>query len=379
MKTPRPLRPIVWSILLITVCIAGATVGAKAGDGCEALHDTYTAVGADGGSYATWHPPSVTLPDGTVCHFGHEHGSDPSLFPGAAEARPVAFGWVDRLAGHDEPHVGFKVFVVPDDGHGLAYRIVLHQGTGHGQRALIQFHEVQFAVADARTGALLADTVALANFGPGQANCLPHSPLQTLPATSHQSTGAAGAAAAQAPPNRSVPTVDCAAETPYETWRMAYAIARPSSSLPTANGQTAENAQPVFSSSLTFEIDDPSTVFDPADPERLVYLCAVRPSRQCDDPAGTQTAWKGTRRGLVAPLLAIANGSGPERFSTDPYGAPGDGVLQFVSLAAQLDASAECCGPGVVFKERDGRYVRQSDDGPAFSTGADDGSVHWPN
>jgi hypothetical protein len=160
---------------------------------------------------------------------------------------------------------------------------------------------------------------------------------------------------------------------------MAYAIARPLDNSPTGDGQAGDTAQLALSSRLTFEVDDPATVFDPADPERLVYLCAIRASRQCDDPSGTQTAWKGTRRGLVAPLLTIANRDGPERFSTDPYGAPGDQVPQFISSAVQLDASPECCGPGVVFKERDGLYVRQSDGGPAFSTGADDGSVRWPN
>jgi hypothetical protein len=325
---------------------------------CEALHQTYTVDGADGESYATWHPPSAELPDGTVCHFGHEHGSDPSRFAGAQEARPVAFGQVDRLAGREEPHVGFKVFVVEDDGHGLAYRIVVHQGTGHGRRALIQRHEVQFAVADTRTGTLLADTAVLADFGHGQENCLPHAPLQPITGVGHQHGPA---------PNRSVPTTSCASETPYETWRMAYAISGAGS-----------GSVPAFASRLTFEVDDPQTVFDPADPERLVYLCAVRPSRQCDDPSGTETAWKGTRRGLVAPMLVL-NNVGPERFTTDAYGGAGELVQQFVSSSARVDYASECCGPTVVFKERDGVYVRQAGSGPTFSMPGDDATIRWPN
>jgi hypothetical protein len=349
-----------YAVVILILSFGWMISAVEAGmDRCERLHRTYTVTGADGGSYPTWHPPSATLPDGTTCHFGHEHGSDPSRFAGVAEAGPVAFGWVDRLAGREEPHVGFKVFVVEDDGHGLAYRVVVHQGTGHGRRALVQHHEVQFAVADAKTGRLLAETAALADFGHGQANCLPHTALQPVPASGH---------AHHLPtPNRTVPTTECVTETPYETWRMAYAIGHDN-----ATGRAA------FSSGLTFEVDDPVTVFDPSDPERLVYLCAVRSSRQCDEPSGTQTAWKGTRRGLVAPMLQLAN-AGPERFTTDAFGNAGTLVPQFVSSALTIDRSTECCGPGVVFKERDGVYVRQAGGGPTFSTRADDGTVHWPN
>lgn len=198
----------------------------------------------------------------------------------------------------------------------------------------------------------------MADFGHGRANCLPHTPLQPVQSSVHHHV---------ATPNRTVPTVDCAVETPYETWRMAYAIDRPSDGGPAA-----------LSSALTFEVDDPISVFDPSDPERLVYLCAARPSRQCDDPSGTQTAWKGTRRGLVAPMLTL-NNAGPERFTTDAFGNAGDLVPQYVSSAIRVDHSSECGGPGIIFKERDGVYVRQSGGGPTFSAGADDGTVRWPN
>jgi len=355
---------LVYMFILTATLVWGRPSLAEASiEACEGLHQSYAVVGVDGGSYATWHPASAALPDGTVCHFGHEHGSDPARFAGAAEARPVAFGWVDRLAGREEPHVGFKVFVVEDDGHGQAYRIVLHQGTGHGRRALIRHHEVQFAVADARTGTLLAETAALADFGHGRANCLPHTPLQAVQADASRVGQGHGNHRQMAAPNRTVPTVACAAETPYETWRMAYAI-----------GSSGAGGQAAFSSGLTFEVDDPISVYDPGDPERLVYLCAARPSRQCDDPSGTQTAWKGTRRGLVAPMLTLSN-AGPERFTTDAFGTTGDLVPQFVSSTLRADYSGECCGPGVVFKERDGVYVRQSGDGPTFSAGADDATV----
>jgi hypothetical protein len=354
------LRVAVASAIIAALVITTMTLGVEAGtDACDALHASYTVTGSDGNSYPTWHPPSAALPDGTVCHFGHEHGSDPALFAGAASAQPVGFGRVDQAAGQTEPHVGFKVFVVQDDGHGLSYRIVLHQGTGHGRRALVQYHEVQFAVADARTGDLLADTAALADFGHGEANCAPNTSLQP---------NASGAAHQHADePHRAVPTTDCATITPYESWRMAYRVA----------GSPAP-APATFTSGMTFDVDDPETVFDPSDPERLVYLCAIRPSRQCNEPDGTQTAWKGTRRGLVAPTLVLSN-AGPDHFTTDVFGGLGQTVSQFVTSSRHLDFSTECCGPGVVFKERDGVYVLQAAGGPTFSDSQDDGTVHWPN
>jgi hypothetical protein len=120
------------------------------------------------------------------------------------------------------------------------------------------------------------------------------------------------------------------------------------------------------------------SIFDARDPERLIYLCAIRSNRQCNEPDGTQTAWKGTRRGLIAPSLVLGN-TGPDRFTTDVYGGPGTSVSQFVASDHRLDFSAECCGRGVVFKVRDGVYVLQASGDPTFSDSQDDGSVHWPN
>src|SRR5262249_54993765 len=160
----------------------------------------------------------------------------------------------------------------------------------------------------ARTGELLADTAALADFGYGQANCLPHTQLQPVQADAHQHHGSE--------PNRSVPTVDCAAETPYETWRMAYAI-----------GQPDAGSAPALSSGLTCAAGGRGAVCPAGAPEGVFYLGAPRPRPQCDAPSGEQPAWKGPRRGLVAPLLTLAN-AGPERFTTDVHGGPGDLVAQ---------------------------------------------------
>lgn len=44
----------------------------------QAEHDAYFVVGPDGKKYPTWHPPTFTRSDSTVCSFGHEHGVNPS-------------------------------------------------------------------------------------------------------------------------------------------------------------------------------------------------------------------------------------------------------------------------------------------------------------
>lgn len=135
-----------WFLLITVAMLFPRTIWDDTGSACGHRHLSYVDTTSGHGIESTWHPPTAQFEDGTVCHFGHEHGSDPARFIAANKARPVIFGQVDRLAGREEPHNGVKVFVVEDDEHGLAYRIVVHQGTGPGRRALMQHHEVQIAI-----------------------------------------------------------------------------------------------------------------------------------------------------------------------------------------------------------------------------------------
>lgn len=78
-----------------------------------AVHDRYTVVGPDGKTYRTWHPATVPLdpndPLKGTCTFAHEHGDDPRTLLVNPSLPP--FGYIGALAGDNEPHEGFKVFV----------------------------------------------------------------------------------------------------------------------------------------------------------------------------------------------------------------------------------------------------------------------------
>ena len=75
-------------------------------------HDAYSVVGPDGKLYPTWHPP--TDPE-FGCTFGHEHGADPRT--SGADGGLPAFGYAGKLAGFNEPHEGFKVFIMNNGTH----------------------------------------------------------------------------------------------------------------------------------------------------------------------------------------------------------------------------------------------------------------------
>jgi hypothetical protein len=119
------------------------------------IHDQYRVAGPDGNLYPTWHPQR----DSSGCYFGHDHGSDPSRFVG--DYRP-AFGYVNAIAGHAEPHNGFKLFLL-DDGAGHQWLWTVHMGTSGQNRVCQRFHSVELAIA--RSGELLAEIRFIADFG----------------------------------------------------------------------------------------------------------------------------------------------------------------------------------------------------------------------
>lgn len=137
--------------------IATATASQTTGTCSQAVHDSYTALGPDGNTYPAWHPQR----DPSGCYFRHEHGSNPAGF--AANHDP-AFGYINAVAGHSEPHVGFKNFLL-DDGTGHHWLWTVHFGTAGIARICERFHSVDLAIAQKSTGQLLADIHFLADFG----------------------------------------------------------------------------------------------------------------------------------------------------------------------------------------------------------------------
>src|SRR5918998_371913 len=190
------------------------------------VHDRY-AVERGGRSWPTWHPPRDPR---HRCAFGHEHGSNPRAFRFFERTGLPAFGPIGAYAGSDEPHPGFKGFVANDDRKGLAWMIVLHQGSGSPRRGTVRFHSLETWLFTRRGRRLAAHTRHMADFGEATANC----PDATL-----------------APSMRLLPSPGC--ESVYEEW------------------DTALDVGGALRGNPGFGIDNAITQFDPADPERIVF------------------------------------------------------------------------------------------------------------
>lgn len=103
-------------------------------------HDRFTTVGPDGDTYQTWHPQWDPV---YWCSFGHEHGSDPALIPGAPM---VPYGYVADKVPQDEPNMGFKEFVFRDMSDTYWVRFVIHAGTASDRRVCAQHHTLYVMV-----------------------------------------------------------------------------------------------------------------------------------------------------------------------------------------------------------------------------------------
>jgi hypothetical protein len=280
------------------------------------VHARYT-VERGGRRWPTWHPPRDPR---YHCAFGHEHGSNPRAFAHFARTGMPAFGPTGSYAGSDEPHAGFKVFVVNRDRKGLAWIVVLHQGSGSPRRGTVRFHSLETWLFRRKGSRLLAHTRHMADFGRALANCSGtrlRSRMRLLPS----------------PACRSV----------YEEWDTAFDVGG------------------VFSGRPGFGIDNAITQFDAADPERVLFnkRFACGPH----DPAGWDSYCKGDKRTLLHPRWRLRN-RGPSRFRTNAYGqrAPA-GLLQLVSRKIRIDQSDECCGAENAF------VMEQPSDGGIYRAG----------
>src|SRR5919107_1666255 len=133
----------------------------------KGVHARY-AVERGGRRWPTWHPPRDPRHH---CAFGHEHGSNPRAFRFFERTGMPAFGPIGAYAASDEPHAGFKVFVANDDRKGLAWMIVLHQGSGSPRRGTVRFHSLETWLFARNGRRLAAHTRSMADFGAAVANC----------------------------------------------------------------------------------------------------------------------------------------------------------------------------------------------------------------
>ncbi|MCU0306922.1 MAG: hypothetical protein MUE51_03975 [Thermoleophilia bacterium] len=304
-----------------------------------AVHDRYATTGADGRRWPTWHPPVDPV---HRCAFGHEHGADPRGFPAARWAGMPAFGELAAAGGAEEPHAGFKVFVVADDRLGKAWMVLLHQGTGSARRASVRHHTLEVWMAR-RTGRTpLARVRAMADFGPAVPNC-PGARVRLS--------------------MRLLPAAGC--ESVYESWNTDLRVGR------------------FGARGIAFDVDNATTRVDFSDPGRLVFnRAACGPG----DPAGWASHCKGDKRAVIHPRWHITP-RGPAVVYTDPRGrgarpAPGPGraVRQWVRAGVAVDEREACCGNGVVFTlPRPGAGPLRPGTGRGSANVETRTAVRWPN
>jgi hypothetical protein len=280
------------------------------------VHDEYT-VQRGGGTWASWHPPRDPR-DG--CAFGHEHGSNPRAFRYFARTGMPAFGLVSDYAGTPEAHAGFKVFVANEDRKGLAWMIVLHQGSASPRRGVVRFHSLETWLFRERGRRMLARTRQMADFGEAVANC---------PGVKTRASW------------RLLPVPGC--RPSYEEWA------------------TTLDVGDVFRARPAFGLHNAITQFVPADPERVVFnkaaACGAR------DPAGWDSRCKGDRRTVRHPRWFVRN-DGPSRFRTDAYGRRATaGLLQIVSRRIRVDQRRERDGVENTF------IAEQPSDGGIYRAG----------
>lgn len=106
------------------------------------VHDLNTTDAPNCETYVGWHPQIDPV---YWCYFGHEHGSDPSIIPGNPL---VGYGYVASHVPQNEPHRGFREFIMesPDGDHWL--RFIIHAGTSAKRRICHQFHTLFVMVYD---------------------------------------------------------------------------------------------------------------------------------------------------------------------------------------------------------------------------------------
>ena len=281
-----------------------------------ALHDSYQVKGPNGKVYPTWHPAKDPK---TGCTFGHEHGDNPAR--SLANPKKPAFGYINEVAGHPEPHNGFKVFVVNrgdrnDEGRvaTVSSRIVFHMGTGGVGRFTEGHHSMQYDLV-APDGHYvhvqgMADT--------GEVGSICDNPR-------HQRTVVYA------------PGTGCEVGSLYEVWAFRMALGEERIEI---NGGVA-----VF---------DPMTVMDPNDKTKLIKTVDVFGARFFDGN------YLGCDREAYHGPVYWRNAGRSTVFYTDAHGDPGGLLRQEVSAhhdigipmnqdQATMKLRRSACAPGLLF------------------------------
>ena len=218
-----------------------------------------------------------------------------------------AFGPIGAYAGSEEAHAGFKVFAANEDRKGLAWMVILHQGSGSPRRGTVRFHSLETWLFRNHGRRLVAHTRTMADFGEAIPNC-PRRETDAQHAPAPEPTMPVGLRGVGHEPRRRR-RVRCRSRVSRSTMRSP-------SSTPPIRGERC------------------STRASPAAP-------TIR--------RGWDSYCKGDKRTVFHPRWTASN-RGRSRFRTDALGRrSASGLLQVVSRRLRVDQSDECCGPENAF------------------------------
>ena len=293
--------------------IWGAMAPENLGTCPAAAHDRYVVDGGDGYLYRTWHPQVVPIDPASpsaTCTFAHEHGDNPASQTNARiRAVPIRFGYLGRRMptpeepnGHDEPHEGFKVYVANagqrnDEGRTAVNdsRIVVHMGTGGPKRFVTQHHSLQF---------VLQTSYAWMN-------------IQTM-----ADTGGVGNICANPRQGKTVMSLKagCKVDSLYEIWSVTAKIR-------TTSGRTVAFAN------IASAVFDPITVFDPANPTRVLYIWDPAVNPILNFPNNPRSSSRGCNREAYHGPAQWDNSTSSDVYLTDAMGQemPNGPVRQEIS------------------------------------------------
>lgn len=273
------------------------------------VHARYVTIGPDGKTYPTWHPQVDPV---YHCMFDHDHGDDPRT--SLANSTMPAFGYIGAAIGKNEPHAGFKVYVVNrgdknDEGRvaQVSSRIVMHMGTGGPKRFTTEFHSLQYDMV-APDGhfvhiAGMADTGVVGSICTRNASA-PNRTVTTLPGTG------------------------CDVSSLYEIWGVSLRIG------------SKLNAM------VSVAVFDPITVMDPKDPGKLIYTADV--------PGFSKfgSAFFGCNREAYHGPIYWRNAGGATSYRTDAYGNIDPNGTFIQSFSAVNDIGIRMSNDQNLFKER---------------------------
>ncbi|MDU0969331.1 MAG: hypothetical protein E7A62_09635 [Actinomycetaceae bacterium] len=367
-------------------------------------HDRYKVVGPDGKSYDSWHPTSITTPDGKTCTFGHEHGDDPSTSriydwvkarlaaPGHEAQAGIPFGYVSQAsveweshggtaAHRHEDHPGHKVIVLNDvklvhadrtkgyvrDAAGKPvtcdYLMKMHQGSHSPDATHSNAHELIYGMRCSNGAeAVVSVLTKLGQPNEFHANCDEH---RVTTSGSNLPAGTAG--------RRLIPTTDCV-KAHKDVWGM-YELWETDTTITAPDGHQLIHFDPWFG------VRNPSRVWDTkkGDVTASVLMATVFGEGRADgvpwykvkdgtDKTSPESPFNGAKRDSYVAGTEIHNAGGPTTWYTDPYGGNAS-TTPFPGAVKQYIANVDTGSVDV------GRQVF----GWSTDYGAPGSKVHAPN